>query len=140
MTHNANTILIVEDDAHHANLITRTIQRACPDPDTELKRIGDGESAVDYLRRLGTDLPRLILLDLKLPKLNGHEVLRYIKSSETLRVIPVVILSTSLSEKDRQDALSLQANSVLTKSVNFTDFQQMLKDMVNYWLGWNRGY
>ena len=135
-----NSVLLIEDDEHHSELITRTIKNAFPDPETQILQIADGESAVNYLSNQDRALPKLIVLDIKLPKLNGHEVLRVIKSSERLRVIPVVILTTSLSDADRHEALSLQANSILTKSVNFKDFQSMLKDMVKYWLGWNRGY
>ncbi|HCT45914.1 MAG: two-component system response regulator [Phycisphaerae bacterium] len=136
----SNSILLIEDDQHHSELIERTLRRACPNDETEVRHVTDGEAAVRYLGNQRLTLPKLIILDLKLPKLNGHEVLRFIKSSERLKVIPVVILSTSLSESDRQTALKLQANSVLTKSVNFKEFQNMLGDMVKYWLSWNRGY
>lgn len=135
-----NSVLLIEDDEHHSELITRTITGAFPDPETQILQIADGESAMNYLSNENRAIPRLIVLDIKLPKINGHEVLRMIKSSERLRVVPVVILTTSLSESDRHEALSLQANSVLTKSVNFKEFQSMLKDMVRYWLNWNRGY
>lgn len=135
-----NSVMLIEDDEHHAELISRTLSDAFPDPETQILQIADGESAVSYLSNESRAIPRLIVLDINLPKVNGHEVLRMIKSSERLRVVPVVILTTSLSESDRHEALSLQANSVLTKSVNFKEFQSMLTDMVRYWLGWNRGY
>ncbi|MFG0314482.1 MAG: response regulator [Phycisphaerales bacterium] len=130
----------MEDDDHHSDLISRTLKRAMPDPETEILHISDGEAAVQFLSCERETIPKLIVLDLKLPKLNGHEVLKMIKSSERLRVVPVVILTTSLSDTDRHEALALQANSVLTKSVNFKEFQTMLTDMVKYWLRWNRGY
>lgn len=136
----SNSILLIEDDQHHSELIARTLKRSCPDAETEIHHVTDGEAAVHFLGAHCHLLPRLIILDLKLPKLSGHEVLKMIKSSDRLKVIPVVILTTSLSEPDRESALRLQANSVLTKSVNFKEFQSMLADMTKYWLGWNRGY
>jgi CheY-like chemotaxis protein len=80
----------------------------------------------------------VVLLDLKLPKKDGHEVLAEIKRDERLRVIPVVVLSTSDAETDRMQAYHLHANSYLVKPLSGDYFKKMIQDMSLYWGSWNR--
>ena len=134
------TVLLIEDDPDHFQLISSCIEKAtAPRVQTKIVHRADGVDALNYLSEHADQLPQLIVLDLNLPGMSGHEVLQAIKTSHPLRLIPVVVLTTSLSEDDRRQALELQANSVLTKSLNYVEFKQMLQDMINYWLVWNRG-
>ena len=80
----------------------------------------------------------MILLDLRLPKLSGHEVLKQIKSLEELRAIPVVILTTSKNEYDMAKAYLNHANSYLVKPLGLDKFQEMVKEIEVYWLEWNQ--
>ena len=132
--------LLVEDDDDHAELIQMTLAESRIG--NTFDRVSDGEEALAYLRREGayTDKrqPDVVLLDLKLPKVDGHEVLAQIKSDESLRRISVVVLTTSQSEADRAKAYYNHANSYLTKPVDFGRFQQMIKDLKLYWGVWNQ--
>src|SRR5262249_10559363 len=101
----------------------------------------DGAGALEYLRRQGPfeghPLPDIMLLDLKLPKVDGFEVLAEVKADPGLRHIPVIVLSTSSSEADRRRAYDLHANSYLAKPLDFAQFEQMIADMKLYWCDWN---
>jgi CheY-like chemotaxis protein len=136
-------ILLVEDDKNHALLEMRCLQDSKVDNSIILAR--DGEEAIDYLFSLGkyadsaeNPPPDLIVLDLRLPKTSGEEVLKKIKSSDKLRAIPVVVLTTSKNEDDMIRAYRNHANSYLVKPVGLEKFQQMMIDVGNYWLGWNK--
>ena len=105
---------------------------------------GDGEAALDYLFRRGTyadprtsPRPRVILLDLRLPRLDGLDVLHAIKTAPTLAKIPVVILTTSEAEQDVARAYTQHANSYVVKPLDFTLFTQLMEALGRYWLGWN---
>jgi two-component system response regulator len=107
--------------------------------------VSDGEEALDYLMHRGkhkdrekNPRPDLILLDLRLPRRDGHEVLKDIKNSDDLRTIPVVILTTSKNEYDVTKAYLNHVNSYLVKPLGFDKFQQMTKDLAIYWLKWNQ--
>jgi CheY-like chemotaxis protein len=137
------TILLVEDNPDHAELIIRNLE------DFQvvniLNHVKDGQAALDYLYGQGRyadrkqyPMPHLILLDLRLPKVDGLDVLKEIKTDEALRAIPVVILTTSDAERDMAMAYEYHANSYVTKPVNFVDFSTLLKDLGFYWLAWNR--
>ena len=132
--------LLVEDDDDHAELIQMTLAESRIG--NTFDRVSDGEEALAYLRREGAyadkPQPDVVLLDLKLPKVDGHEVLAQIKSDESLRRISVVVLTTSQSEADRAKAYYNHANSYLTKPVDFGRFQQMIKDLKLYWGVWNQ--
>lgn len=132
--------LLVEDDDDHAELIQMTLAEGRVG--NTFDRVSDGEEALAYLRREGvyTDKPQpdVVLLDLKLPKVDGHEVLAQIKSDESLRRISVVVLTTSQSEADKAKAYYNHASSYLTKPVDFGRFQQMIKDLKLYWGVWNQ--
>ncbi len=107
--------------------------------------LSDGEQALDYLHRRGayespedSPWPHLILLDLRLPKVDGIEVLKNIKSTPGLKQIPVVVLTSSAAETDLTRAYDNHANSYLVKPVDFTKFAEMLREMRFYWLIWNQ--
>ena len=136
------TILLVEDNPAHAELVMRCFEdypianRIC--------HVADGEAALDYLYRRGayadpeqSPPPHLILLDLRLPKIDGLEVIQEIKTSQDLKHIPVVILTTSDAKSDVAGAYAKHANSYLVKPIDFDKFEQLIDDLGFYWLGWN---
>lgn len=135
------TILLIEDNLDHAELIRRTLQNH--ELSCTFTHLTDGDSALEYLfaaeAARGTDhpLPDLILLDIRLPRRNGIEVLRIIREREGLTHIPVVILTTSSSLDDIRDAYHLHANSYIVKPFDFQEFRAVLEDMGIYWLFWN---
>lgn len=142
MTGEPLSILLVEDNLGHAKLIMRSFENH--QVGNKIMHVSDGEEALNYLYRKEkyTDLsieqrPNLILLDLRIPKIDGLEVLRIIKNDKMLYKIPVVILTTSETESDIDKAYQYYANSYLVKPVDFTKFTQMMKDLGFYWLGWN---
>ena len=103
--------------------------------------VQDGEQALNFLfcrekygNRKPDDQPKLVLLDLKLPKVDGLEVLRVMKSECRTKVIPVVILTSSKEERDLSGAYELGANSYIQKPVDFTQFQETIKQLGLYWL------
>jgi len=132
--------LLVEDNNAHAKLIM--IQFMDLRDDIILDRVTDGEAALDYIFRRGkyADRPRpdVILLDLNLPKIDGHEVLRQIKEHHEVRAIPVVVLTTSQAEADTREAYRHHVNSYLVKPIDFNQFKQMMKDLSRYWTAWNQ--
>ena len=137
------TILLVEDNPDHAELVMRNMSNF--QVANRIVHVEDGEAALDYLFGRGayTDrqrysLPHLMLLDLRLPKVDGLQVLKEVKSDPGLRTVPVVILTTSDAERDMAKAYEFHANSYLTKPVDFADFSRLLADMGFYWLAWNK--
>jgi CheY-like chemotaxis protein len=132
--------LLVEDDHDHAVLVLRYIERTRIG--NIVHRVKDGEEALAFLRREGSYIqaprPDVILLDLKLPKYDGHEVLAQIKADPDLRRIPVVVLTTSAAEIDRLKAYDLDANSYLVKPINREEFSHMIEELGRYWGGWNQ--
>ena len=131
--------LLVEDDSAHADLVMMSLTEN--NVANTLHHVHDGMEAMEYLQQEGkyadAQRPDLVLLDLKLPKLSGHEVLERIKSDDSLRSIPVVILSTSAHEGDVDRAYGQHANSYLTKPVDFAQFHKMIRDLGLYWSVWN---
>jgi CheY-like chemotaxis protein len=134
------TFLLVEDDDDHAEIVEQTLRRNRVG--NVVKRVIDGEAALAYLRGegeyAGRPQPDIILLDLKLPRVDGHQVLAAVKSDPNLAPIPVVVLTTSDAEIDRLKAYEHHANSYLVKPVNFARFRQMVKDLNLYWGLWNQ--
>jgi CheY-like chemotaxis protein len=111
----------------------------------EVHHAADGEAALDYLFRRGayshqarSPRPHLGLLDHRLPKIDGLEVLRQIKASEELRQIPVAVLTTSDAENDVTGAYRNFVNSYLVKPLDPDQFRQLINDLGHYWMGWNR--
>lgn len=129
-------ILLVEDNPDHAELVRRSFQNQ--ELANQIYHVSDGEAALDYLLQQNFPRPHLILLDLRLPKIDGLEVLRQIKTNEELRRIPVVILTTSKAQGDLAGAYNNHVNSYLVKPVSFDKFTRLMDDLSHYWLGWNR--
>jgi two-component system response regulator len=131
-------VLIVEDDPDDLELTLHTFGEARITNPIEVAR--DGEEALDYVFCRGLHAgreavpPRLILLDLKLPKVGGIEVLRSIKADPRTRSIPVVILTSSREERDLIEGYQLGANSYIQKPVDFAQFQKVIREMGYYWL------
>ncbi len=135
-------ILLIEDNLDHAELIKRSFENHRIA--NQIYHIADGETAVKFLFKEeeipglpNNVLPNIILLDLRLPKIDGLEILKLIKKSEELRQIPVVILTTSEAEKDVAQAYDYHANSYLVKPLDFEKFVKMMEELGFYWLGWN---
>ena len=139
MSKRRTTFLLVEDDDIHAHLVMRSLENARVR--NEIFRVADGAEAIAYLR--GEDqyadrqLPDVVLLDLKLPKVDGHDVLAIIKEDEQLKFIPVVIMTTSNDEADRAKAYRHHANSYVVKPIDFEKFRQLVTELCLYWSVWN---
>jgi len=136
-------ILLIEDDAAHAELIMRFLQNH-PKP-SRVYHVADGEAALEYLHRRGeyadpetSPHPHLVLLDLRIPKVDGLEVLRKIKADDALRHLPVVVLTTSEANGDIAQAYEYNANGYVVKPMGFDEFAQLIDDLASFWLGWNR--
>jgi DNA-binding response OmpR family regulator len=137
------TVLLVEDNLDHAELVMRNM--ADFQVANSIIHVEDGEAALDYLYGRGTyedrkqfPLPHLMLLDLRLPKVDGLEVLKEVKGNADLKALPVVILTTSDAERDMAMAYECHANSYVTKPVSFDDFSMLLRALGFYWLAWNK--
>lgn len=136
-------ILFIEDDPAHAEITIRNFKK-----NRIINRVihlWDGQEALDYLFRQGkyTDdeqypWPHLILLDLRLPKVDGLEVLEKINSDDKLRSIPTVILTTSEAEIDISKAYNYNVNSYLVKPLDFNQFSKMIETFGFYWVVWNK--
>ena len=136
------SVLLIEDNVDHAELVIRTLEEH--QISNNVQHFLDGQSALDFLFRRGRYAdtsdkarPHVILLDLRLPRIDGIDVLKEIKESDDLKDIPVVILTTSETEKDVARAYLNHANSYLVKPVGFEEFKKLMKDLGFYWLGWN---
>lgn len=132
-------ILLIEDNPDHAQLIIRNL-RHFKIPNV-VDHIDDGEAAIKYLQGIdegGAFKPSLILLDLRLPRIDGIEILKFIKSKASIKQIPVIILTTSEAERDIVDAYGYNANSYLAKPVDFEKFAELLETLGYYWLYWNK--
>lgn len=132
-------ILLVEDNPSDAELTLHALRKH--NLANRIQRVRDGEEALDFIfcrgvfsaRRAETG-PRLVLLDLKLPKIDGLQVLREIKSDPTTRPIPVIVLTSSKQERDLMNSYELGVNSYIQKPVNFTEFQDVVRQLGMYWL------
>ncbi|NOZ59523.1 MAG: response regulator [Euryarchaeota archaeon] len=132
-------ILLVEDSQDDIELTLRAFRKNNLGNNIHIAR--DGEEALEFLRRVeegSAPLPGLILLDIKLPGVDGIEVLRYIKSRRTLRRIPVVMLTTSKNDRDIETCYDLGANSYIVKPVSFRDFMETVKNIQLYWIVTNQ--
>ena len=138
-----NTILLVEDKADDEILALRAL-RSC-EYVQEVVVVRDGAEALDYLFGSGQyadrdtrEQPRMILLDMKLPKLNGLDVLRRVRQDPRTRYHPVVLMTSSRQETDIIAGYSLGANSYVQKPVNFDEFVEAIHDLAKYWVQINR--
>ena len=132
-------ILLVEDNPKDELLTLRTLKKC--NLANEIVVVRDGAEAIEYLfgqgespGREGDNLPTVVLLDLKLPKIDGLGVLRRIRADERTRLLPVVILTSSDEEKDIIASYELGANSYVRKPVAFGDFGRAIADLGRYWL------
>ena len=138
---NHGKILLVEDNPDDVALTLRALKSH--NITNEVIVAQDGVRAIDYLfgtkEQPGpTDLPAVVLLDLKLPKINGMEVLQRIRSEERTKLLPVVILTSSDEERDVIDGYKLGANSYVRKPVDFVEFTKAAQQLGLYWLLMNR--
>lgn len=135
-------ILLVEDNEDHAEVVRRSFRSH--QVANDIRHVIDGRAALDYLLRRGeyhdpqkSPRPHVILLDLRLPKVDGLEVLKEIKENPKLRRIPVVVLTSSQGETDVAMAYDHHANSYLVKPLDFKKFTELMRDLGFYWLGYN---
>lgn len=126
-------ILLIEDNPMDVDLTKRAFRRRRLVNPIEVAR--DGEEALEWFARwaAGTPLPVVILLDLKLPKVDGLEVLHQLKSHAVYRAIPVVVLTSSAEDQDVREAYKLGANSYIVKPVNFDKFMDVAEHIELYW-------
>ena len=139
MAADRDTILLVEDNADDEALTLRALKRANISNPIVIAR--DGVEALDYLFGTGAhagrdtrDVPQIVLLDLKLPRIDGLEVLRRVRADERTRLLPVVILTSSDEDRDRLKGYELGANSYVRKPVDFNQFAEAVRQLGLYWL------
>jgi len=135
-------ILLVEDNEAHAELVIRGMRDQ--QVANRIHHVMDGEQALDYLFMRGAfsdpvknPRPNCVLLDLRLPRVDGLEVLKIIKTTPSLLRIPVVILTSSDAETDIAKSYDYHANSYVVKPLDSKAFTRLMKDLGFYWLGWN---
>lgn len=136
-------ILLVEDNEAHAELVMRSFREL--DIENVIFHVSDGQQALDFLHNKGgfaktaetNPRPHLVLLDLRLPKVDGLDVLREIKKTPGLQRIPVVILTSSDAENDILRSYDSGANSYVVKPTEFRKFTRVMESLGHYWLGWN---
>lgn len=131
-------ILLVEDNPYDAELAIRALKKA--NLSSHLVHVIDGQAALDFLFCTGPyadrdirHLPKVVLLDLKLPKVDGIEVLRRIRSDERTRLLPVVVLTSSREDRDVSDAYQSGANSYIVKPAEFENFIEAISQLGLYW-------
>ena len=128
-------VLLVEDNPGDIRLTQEALKES--KMDVHLDVVSDGEQAIDFLMKRGKYAdsihPHIILLDLNLPKKNGIEVLKEVKAHESLRKIPVIVLTTSDADHDISKAYSLHANCYILKPVDFDDFAKAIRLIETYW-------
>jgi CheY-like chemotaxis protein len=136
-------ILLVEDNPLDVELTLRPLREL--DPANQIEVARDGEEALDFLlgrgtfrQRLGASLPRLVLLDLKLPKVDGFEVLRGIRGNSRTCLVPVVVLTSSTDPRQLAQCYQLGVNSCVQKPVKYDEFSGAIQAVGRYWLGLNQ--
>ena len=130
-----NVILLVEDDPDHEALAIRALRKA--NVANEIIVAHDGAEALDYMKGVvegSNTVPQLVLLDLKLPKVEGLDVLRNIRANDKTALLPVVVLTSSDEERDIVASYRLGVNSYIRKPVNFSDFAEATRQLGMYWL------
>jgi CheY-like chemotaxis protein len=128
-------ILLVEDDPDHEALAIRALRKA--NVANEITVAHDGVEAIEYMEGIiagKNAAPQLILMDLKLPKIDGLEVLRVVRGNPKTALLPVVVLTSSDEERDIVSSYRLGVNSYIRKPVNFTDFAEATRQLGMYWL------
>lgn len=132
-------LLVIDDDSGDIDLIKEALSLTADESlQINLNAVEDGEEGLQFLRKMGNykDVPKpdLILLDLNMPRMGGHEVLEEIKKDEQLKSIPVIILTTSNASFDVEKSYRLGANSYITKAKDFSEFLKMAKTIKDFWL------
>ncbi len=145
MEHEKRDIIVVEDNPNDAELMVRSLKKN--KLANKLIVLEDGEQALDYIFCTGeykdrdsSVLPNVIFLDLKLPKVNGLEILKKVKSNDKTKMIPVVIVTSSREDPDIKAAYELGANSYVVKPVDFTKFKETINQLGLYWIVVNENY
>lgn len=144
MDYNLIDVLLVEDNVDDAELAMRELKKS--QVRNNLLHVKDGEEALDFIFATGKfaglreiqNVPKLILLDIQMPKVNGIEVLEKIKADERTKIIPVVILTSSNQSPDITKCYNLGVNSYIVKPVEFEAYAKAIKDLGLYWLLLNR--
>lgn len=138
------SILLVEDNEDDALLTLRALKKSTIELG-EVVVVPDGVEAQDYLftrgeyeARNGAIMPKLILLDINLPRMNGLELLRSLRADPRTRIVPVVMLTSSAAEQDLVSSYGAGANGYIQKPVNSSDFEEVVQKVVKYWLEINR--
>jgi two-component system response regulator len=132
-------ILLIEDNVNDAELTMRALNRSKISELIHINHLKDGEEAINYLFPIGNENagpkvhPKVILLDLKLPKVDGIQILRELKSHDSTRNIPVVVLTSSQEERDIVDSYHLGVNSYVTKPVVYEKFMEEVANLGMYW-------
>jgi len=135
MTPNPVEIVLIEDNPDHVALTLRALKKN--NLTNEVQVLRDGEEALGYLFPNGKathDTPKVILLDLKLPKVDGVEILRRIRQDPHTKTIPVVVLTTSREDRDLRECYKLGVNSYIVKPVDFQQFTEAVQSLGMYWL------
>ena len=133
------TILLVEDSSDDVFFMQRALKLSSTTVSVQVAE--DGQIAIDYLSGKGSfanraefPLPVMVLLDLRMPRMPGFEVLKWLRKTEEFSCLPVIILSSSREESDMKKAYALRANSFLVKTGDSKQFNDMIKTLVDYWL------
>ena len=136
-------VVLVEDNPDDARLTIRALKKQ--NIANNLVHLKDGEEALDFFFATGpyegrniNHLPKVVLLDLKMPKINGIEVLAKLKANEKTRSLPIVVLTSSAEDPDIEKCYALGANSYIVKPVNFDDFMKAVSEMGMYWVLLNK--
>ncbi len=127
------SFFLIEDNAADVDLITRVLKKA--DKSTQIYLAQDGEEAIEMLNGWAGNIPNpmIVLLDLKLPKIDGLDVLKIIKENSRLKPLPVVVLTSSNQNQDVQKAYLLGANSYVIKAIDFDEFSKAIEMIQKYW-------
>ncbi len=133
---NSIDILLVEDNPEDADLAIRALKKN--NLANNLLHLEDGQEALDFLFNDANEMPQLILLDLKMPRVNGIQVLRKLKSDEKKKIIPIVMLTSSNEEKDIMESYKLGVNAYIVKPVDFTQFSNAVAEIGLFWIFLNR--
>ncbi len=130
-------IVLIEDDDNDAELAILALKKSIPT--VEIIRLRDGEEAIEFFEQNGeiSHKPKLILLDLKMPKIDGLEVLKKIRSYDWVKNLPIVMLTSSREHKDIVESYNLGINSYVVKPVSFKDFADTISSIGRYWLSVN---
>lgn len=133
---NSIHILLVEDNEGDILLTTEALEEGRIMNKLSVAR--DGQEALDFLNKKGefqtSEIPDLILLDVNLPRKNGHEVLKYVKTHPVFRSIPVIMLTTSSSQKDIDESYKNYANCYITKPIELSDFMKAIGQIEEFWI------